>query len=145
MLSVMQLVFSKQAICDGIFSLTSIGLYNIVQAYSSLLRNELVKPLTTRSAIKLMDKSAHILPDSPTADSISKRLAQFQINSSQVGWRPVLSAFLKSFLFKPKQRKVVRIPTLSDKQLVRARTANGWVTAHDLLMAYFWKVCGYRL
>lgn len=124
---------------------TSIGLYNIVQAYCSLLRGDSVKPLTPRSAIKLADKSAGIIPDSLTAESIRARLAQFQITSSQVGWRPVLSALLKSALIKPKHRKTFRMPILNDNQQVKARRANERVTTHDLLMAYIWKVSGNRL
>ena len=140
--SVMQLVLSNHAIYGGVFSCTSTGLHNIVQAYCALLRRESVKSLTPRSAIKLLDESARIMPDSLTARSTSARLAQFQITSSRVGWRSILSTFLKSALFKPKHRKTFRMPVLNDNQLVEARTANGKVTAHDLLMAYLWKVCG---
>lgn len=39
----------------GFSKSTSIGPYNIIQAYYSLLRRESVKPLTPRSAIKLAD------------------------------------------------------------------------------------------
>jgi hypothetical protein len=93
----------------------------------------------------LADKSARIMPESLTAEAISARLAQFQITSSQVGWRPVLSAFLKSVLFKPKHRKAFRMPILNNNQLVKAGTANERVTTHDLLMAYIWKVRENRL
>ncbi|KAF3404893.1 hypothetical protein DPV78_003407 [Talaromyces pinophilus] len=123
----------QHALCDAT------GLYNIIQAYCSLLRRESVKPLTPRSTIKLADNSARIMPDSLTSEPISARLAQFQITTSQLGWRPVLSAFFKSALFKPKHRKIFRTPILDDNQLVKARTANERVTTHDLLMAYLWK------
>lgn len=80
------------------------------------------------------------MPDSLTSGPISARLAQFQITTSRLGWRPVLSAFLKNALFKPKQRKIFRMPILDDNQLVEAQTANERMTTHDLLMAYLWMV-----
>ena len=91
-----------------------------------------------------MRRDAASVSQLPYTGPRSATLAQFQINSSRVGWGPAFGMFLQNAFLPPKRSLTCCIPSF-ERLLTLARKSDSKVTAHDLVMARIWKVCKKRV